>query len=53
MSYRGFSIIHDVCVGWKVRVSIREEWLATSKEDAMRQVDDYYSSKECTKRNAA
>jgi hypothetical protein len=41
MRYKGFSILYDKCRGWFVRVSVFEEWLATSKEDAMRMVDNH------------
>jgi hypothetical protein len=41
MNYKGFSILYDNIRGWFVRVSVYEEWLATSKEDAIRQVDSY------------
>ena len=41
MSFKGFSILYDKCRGWFVRVNVYEEWLATSKEDAMRMVDDH------------
>lgn len=41
MSYKGFSILHSNCRGWFVRVSVSEEWLATSKEDAMNMVDSH------------
>jgi len=41
MSYRGFSILYDDSRGWYIRLSVFEEWLATSKENAMKQVDDY------------
>jgi hypothetical protein len=46
MNYKGFTIIHSPVRGWLVRVSINEEWLSTSKEDAMRQVDNYLNRKQ-------
>ena len=41
MNYCDFTIIRTCYGTWKVQVNIHEEWLATSKEDAMKQVDDY------------
>jgi hypothetical protein len=51
MSYKGFSILYNKCRGWFVRVNVFEEWLACSKEDAMRQVDEHL--KRLERRNAA
>ena len=50
MIYKGYTIIHDKVRGWLVRVDITEEWLATSKEDAMMQVDGHIS---CSLRHVA
>ena len=41
MDYKGFSILYDRCRGWFVRVSVFEEWLANSEQDAREQVDSY------------
>lgn len=49
MEYRGFTIYVDCCKQWKVRISQDEEFLASSKQDAMRQVDDYLRLKKQTK----
>lgn len=45
MRYKGFSIFYDKCRGWWVKVSVYEEWLASSKEDAMKMVDSYLNRK--------
>lgn len=41
MNYKGFTIIKDCCGTFKVRITIREEWLAVDLRDAQRQVDEY------------
>lgn len=43
MNYKGFSILHSSIIGWYVKVSHDEEWLASCKEDAKKQVDRYLS----------
>ena len=39
MEYKGYTICHSPIRGWFVRVNIWEEWLASSKEDAMNMID--------------
>lgn len=50
MNYRGFTIVHAYGQ-WRVRVSAYEEWLATSKEDACQQVDEYINRNKHDKEN--
>lgn len=42
MNYKGFTILSR-CGVWRVVVSSTEEWLASSREDAQRQVDEFVS----------
>lgn len=44
MNYKGFTIICR-CGVWRVLFSSTEEWLAQSKQDAQRQVDQYINIK--------
>lgn len=44
MSYKGFTIIHTPS-GWIVVVDYFTRWLATDKEDAMQQVDEFLKGK--------
>jgi hypothetical protein len=41
MDNKGFTIIHDSVRGWIVIVSVFEEWLAVSEQDARNQIDSY------------
>ena len=46
MKYKCFSVLYDkILRRWIVVVDCFTQWLATSKEDAIRQIDEHLSRK--------